>query len=529
VEQGLWYLYASVSGYCLAMSKFWWLPILLLSFFVGRFLVYPGFFPVHDTTHIARLYLMDQAVRAGQFPPIWADTANFGYGYPLFHFYAPLSYYYGLLLKLFLPSYLLAIKSSFLTALVLAGWGMYLLCKQAFKQTYLSSLLAAFAFLLSPYLAVDLYVRGALAELWATALLPWLFLAWHKLSLKPRSILITALITTLFLLSHNLIPLITFPFLLVWIFLHHYRLLKPVFLASLFAFGFASFYLLPLLFEQRFTALATIARTTNYSLHFVQPWQLLNSSWGFGGSAPGVEDGLSFKLGKLHLLLAALSLPLFFRRRRFIYRTVLLFFIFAVCFATPLTRPLWDLLPPLQMVQFPWRFLALMIFLLAILIGFSPSLISNSVIKTGYVLGAIFLLLFFNLKYFHPQSQDRITDSTYLEGDYIPANLARIVPEYLPAALPGLANASASALPREVVGPQALTLPRAYYPTWLVKLNGEKVPASPTPDGLLRIKVPEGTHVLTLSQGHTPLELFALSLSLLTLIIAYPFSRLSRL
>ena len=69
--------------------------ILLFSILVSLPLLKPGLHLIHDDQHIARLYLFDQALKAGQFPVRWVNGLGFNFGYPLFVFYPPLAYIVG--------------------------------------------------------------------------------------------------------------------------------------------------------------------------------------------------------------------------------------------------------------------------------------------------------------------------------------------------------------------------------------------------------------------------------------------------
>ena len=65
-------------------------------------------------------------VRAGEPYPRWASNFYFGYGYPIFNYYAPLTYYLGLGVEL-MPRLdaVDGVKAMFVLGLVAAGIGMY--------------------------------------------------------------------------------------------------------------------------------------------------------------------------------------------------------------------------------------------------------------------------------------------------------------------------------------------------------------------------------------------------------------------
>ncbi len=69
--------------------------IILLSFWAIKPLLNNGFFPMHDDTQVARVYEMKKALADGVFPVRWSQDLGYGYGYPIFNFYAPLAYYVG--------------------------------------------------------------------------------------------------------------------------------------------------------------------------------------------------------------------------------------------------------------------------------------------------------------------------------------------------------------------------------------------------------------------------------------------------
>ena len=77
-------------------------------------------------------------------------------------------------------------------------------------------------------------------------------------------------------------------------------------------------FMAPLLLERRFIAEASwLHDTYYYGRHFVFPSQFLSSFWGFGYSVEGAADGMSFQLGLMQVLGAAVgALAVFSRSSR---------------------------------------------------------------------------------------------------------------------------------------------------------------------------------------------------------------------
>ena len=465
-------------------------------------------YPMHDATHVSRAYLLEKTLLSGQIPAIWASELNDGAGYPLFHFYAPLTYYLALFGKLLTGSYFTGLKLVLVLALLLGMSGMYLLVRKWGRP---AGLIASLSYAFLPYAAVNLYVRGAFAEYLAMGLLPWVFYCWVDLSSKRKQVLAT-MITSLFLLSHNLIPLIAAPFLLVWIILNRPKnlqtLMMPVFATLL----LSSFYLVPLLFERTFVQADSIARTTDYSLHFVSPSQLWNSTWGYGGSTLGIEDGMSFKVGKVQLILATLgSILVVIRLKR-----KELFYLFAALISlfmtTSYSHILWSQISLLSIVQFPWRYLVLSGFFVSILAGYSVTLISSKSIQNILSLLVIQSILFFNLKYFMPATTFKANLNDYISSSYL-ANIPRIIPEYSPVW---------TALQNQPVENIVVTK-YLYYPTWVVKVEGKGVDTFPSADGYLAYHQVSDSSQVTIYQSHTFLENISLIISVFALIYLIKF------
>ena len=135
-----------------------------------------------------------------------------------------------------------------------------------------------------------------------------------------------------------------------------------------------SIFILPLLAEGRYLQQQVyVTDTYDFRNHFVQIGQYFSPFWGFGFSddPQGANDGMSFQVGVLLLVLAVGAVFGWRRARvaRAIQGYLLVMGALLLVVMTPLAQPLWEALPPLAVIQFPWRLLALTGFLFSALGG----------------------------------------------------------------------------------------------------------------------------------------------------------------
>jgi len=415
--------------------------ILILSFWAVKPFFIPGFFPMHDDTQVARVFEMGKMLGSGVFPVRWVPDLGYGYGYPLFNFYAPLAYYIGGAFILLGFNALVATKIMMGLGVILAGVFMYFLARKFFGE--LGGIISGLFYLYAPYHAVDIYVRGDVAEFWAYAFIPLLALGVYK-----KNVLIGAVGYAGIILSHNLTALMVTPFLFIVVLLNCYIAFKnkksfiinPSSLVLLLGLALSAFYWIPALVEIRNTnVFSQIGGGADFKDHFVCLGQLWDSLWGFGGSVPGCTDGLSFKIGKLYIVLSllALSVTTFVRRirenkeRRIVFISFLGFFI-SVFFTLEISKPVWQAIPAMAFFQYPWRFLILTSFFSSVLAGSVVTLLGQYKIKPYLiVLTLVFFLLFFNIKLFNPQTILHKTAVDYTNEHTLKWDTSRISDEYL--------------------------------------------------------------------------------------------------
>jgi hypothetical protein len=455
--------------------------IIALSFWAVKPLFNPGFFPIHDDTQVARVHQMHKALNDGMVPVRWIPDLGYGYGYPIFNFYAPLAYYIGAFIMFLGFGALSATKMMIGVGIVAAGIFMYFLSKEFWGK--IGGVISALLYIYAPYHALNAYVRGAIAELWAYAFLPLAFFSVYKVYLSLNSYTdlkqnskfkiqnsklqlkfkryiwiwtcVSAASYAGIILSHNLTAMMVSPFIFVFAFYLYVKLrisehiYKPYFVLSGLLIGIllSAFYWLPVIFEMKFTdVLSVVGGGSDYRDHFACLTQLWSSPWGYAGSAPGCVDGFSLKIGKIHILLSLLSLPalLFLYRmdkNKFLLTILFILFVLLSVFLTlSQSKFIWDAIPQMAFFQFPWRFLILITFLTSFLGGagfwIAENIIAkNRLIKYVYLLGAVLVvisIIILDSKVFVPQQFSTKSPQDYISEFELKWRVSKISDEYMP-------------------------------------------------------------------------------------------------
>src|SRR3989338_5750904 len=213
------------------------------------------------------------------------------------------------------------------------------------------------------------------------------------------------------------------------------------------ALALSAFFWIPAIFEKKFTLVDQLLLTNlaDFRIHFVYLQQLWNWTWGFGGSAQGLADGISFKIGKLHILvsitafiLALIHLAKAGSRKLPVtsYQlpvTLFLLFIFSAFMTTFYSKFIWEIVKPLGYLQFPWRFLTFTALFSSILAGAFIYLLRLTILRL--VLGSILIILLLtpNLKLFQPQNfRPNLTNEIATSNEVINWDVSQTSFEYIP-------------------------------------------------------------------------------------------------
>lgn len=394
----------------------------------------PGYFSHHDDLQVIRIFEMRKCFGDLQIPCRWAPDMGWGNGFPLFNYYSATPYYLGALLSYAL-GYVGAAKALFFIPILVGALGMYFLAKELFDKT--AALVPATLYIFLPYRALDTYVRGAVAESFALAVIPFIFYFALKLTKSPNIWNFLGLTVSLFTLltSHNIMSMFFVPILIIWamywLIITKFKNFKQVILAFILAFGLSAFFIIPAYIEKDLVQVDTLTIShLDYRVHFVAVKQLFERFWGYGSSVQGIDDGISFQIGWPHWWLVALSfLAVIVNKKRkniFIFTFLFLIFNLAVYMTHNKSSFIWEAIPILKYVQFPWRFLAVA--------GFAASLMSGFFARKKALAALIIIVaVLLNFNYFKPEKfYPNIVDGDKLTGKLWEEQQRGGILDYLP-------------------------------------------------------------------------------------------------
>ena len=322
----------------------------------------------------------------GVWYPRWSPDFAFGYGYPFFNIYGPLSSYAGEAFHLVGLDIVASVKVVFGLSAVLSGLTMYLFVRHLLGRP--AGLVAALTYVYLPYHLFDLYVRAALAESVGFVFVPLVLWGFYEAVTAPRlrSLLWTAVAYAALMLTHSLSAFVLAAILGLYVAIMILAglagrvrqkqpaadLLRPVIRAGmaslsalLLGLSLSAIYLLPSLTEARFVRTDQwFGGRFAFGDDFVEVFQLFSPQWGFGASIPGPDDETGFQIGLAAVILFVLSFMVVPKLANPVVRRTLYFFqgtTLATAFLTvPISTPVWNLLPLAQLVQFPWRLLVVL-------------------------------------------------------------------------------------------------------------------------------------------------------------------------
>lgn len=404
-----------------ALELFTKYKFLLVAILLGALsvvsLFQPGLPPTHDGEyHVVRFYEFYNTLRSGSWYPVWATHFNYGYGLPFFTYVYPLPNYVASAFHLLGASFIDSFKLNLIAAAIIGSITSFYLGKRRFGDW--GGLLTSAFYTYAPYHFLDIYIRGSVGEVWALALFPLPLILVDRIIEKQtlRNVVYFALSFALLIFSHNILSLMYFVFLLSYclVALIRQKYIKRktlfIFCAFFLAFALAAVFFIPALLEKQYVV---GLNTFNYEDHFPELFQLLIPSWGSGYSGISSGTQMSFQVGLVNLLIIGV-VALGLIRKKFKKNNIYTLFFWVWFFIsffliTSYSQFIWELIKPMELFQFPWRILSIVIFCCAVLAGSITNIFKNRIVYISFIL----LLIITTYSYAKPPYMLVRSDSYY--------------------------------------------------------------------------------------------------------------------
>jgi len=515
----------------------------------------------HDTFfHVSRIEQYARALQHGQIlPAIYPyENGEFGYGSPLF--YSDIF----LLLPAILHNLGLVLVDSYKLTVFLAslcsGISMYMLASKFTSKSSIR-LLAVAAYLFSNYHITDIYVRGALGEVFALVGIPLILSGLYEIFETNQkysfSYLIGLVITVL---SHNLSFLLCFILVIIICIIYlpkcsfdRYKLLVSESMLACLLTAFYTFPMIEQLKSQQFylNYYASSSALENHAMAF---WQFFTNQTVFGlsGNQYKANNAMVVNIG-LFLSIAPISYLFLAKKEKQPFITSMLVLGW-ICMLLPAQIFPWKYMSFVRVLQFPWRLnmLALPLLCVPAVIG-----IENLTHKLKYVPICLILLLSLEGIYHlypatkrtfimpHNTTWQEVTSGKlidpYYSAQYMRVELAG--GDYLPYHSPDfrsytktIQTTSAETVTTgewidygryrfTITNPQTIILPITYYKGYIIHNidTAEVLETTLSKNGLVSVTIPSaGTYVCEYQS--TNIRIVSIWISILTCMISIGYS-----
>jgi hypothetical protein len=494
----------------------------------------------HDLDNHFRFALpFFDAITHGHWYPGWLAESNGGYGDPSFRFYPPAVYYLLSVTRWLTGDWYHGSLVAFTLLSVMSGLGMYYWARSVFSP--IVAVWATIFYALAPYHLNQLYQSFLLAEYAACAVLPFAFTFVESLCKKRRMRDVAGLAAAFAVLVLTHLPLTIIGAMALFVYalvrvdkLRWFETFKKFALAIALGLAASAFYWVTMVSELSWIAInrVQVDSSVDYRANFL-----------FSSFSP---DNLNVWwmniLAVLALLMLAPAAIFIFRRgadeleskpcKRIAW--VLLFTFFM---ASPLSYPLWKVLPVLRQTQFPWRWLAIFSMFASITTAAAmPAWISNRLRVSRPIIlvvaGSVAIAIAFTLSHV-------VREAVFLSPAQFSDKLARLpgsdsINYWIPIWVqshPQEMNGRLAAQDRttsikswepehrsfEIASGSAteVRVKTFYYPHWTATSEGQVLPTHAAEDGALLISLPQRAATINLDFKEPPRTRLAAILSVL--------------
>ena len=503
----------------------------------------------HDGgVHQTYAYLFDRAIRQGQLPVRWVEGLGYGLGQPLFNFYQVGFYYLVELIHRTGPPLSVSVKVAIAFAWA-SGTSFVFFWLRPLGR--LPGLLGASIFCWTPYLMLNGYVRTAYPELMAICVAPAVFWSLGGVLRTGRVAYCSALAaaTAVLLVTHLPASLIIAPVAAAYLVAvvangeADRRGLPLAAAAVTLGVGLAAFYIAPAILERDEVQMqALVSDYFDYHQHFVRPGSWFDWSWGYGPSASGQADEMSKQIGiaQWFVIVAAIgAMAALIWRRDSRWRVLagwLGVVLFSLFMMTAASAGVWNRIPPLAFIQFPWRFLMLPVLACSALSAYLLALVPCRSRQALIVIAAVALQWSMTRNYWlQALDRPRARIAIDVPGWAFSPNArewgfreARYNPRRVTSQVSGVGGrwSVASGSSRDVTpllmtdtrldfridagAPLDLIVNTPFFPGWQMSLDGREMNPSILPgSSYMQVTVPPGSHQVQAKLGDTGLRRLA--------------------
>ncbi|MBI5045139.1 MAG: hypothetical protein HZC02_04380 [Candidatus Levybacteria bacterium] len=510
--------------------------------------------PFH-TTNITQFFL---AIKDGDFPVRWSD--GFGnYGLPIPIVAHQLTSYLGAL-QLFLgmtPE--ISLKILYFLGVFFSALFFYIFMRLYVQRVY--ALVSTFMLTFSSYRIFDVYVRGALPEVFSGIFLPTILIGSFLYIKKQKIAGFYLVMISVFLLALNhpmMLFLYSFIFVpyIIWLLLADEKITistllktftsrKAVILVFSGCVGvmMASFYLIPLTKEIKYFYFGHLDNPFNKN-SFLSLANIFSNTWPYFTDKEISPRGHVVLLGLVEsflVLFGAIILIIEKFKKKGKIGTSLLFFAILECFfllfiMSPFASTLFTSNKFLGNIQFQWRILSVFIFIPPIILGYSLSKFH----KNSFVIVAIVVISFISFPQIYGKNYQVINEGVYY---FTPYNVHSIMMNTIwtgkTEEYPVRGNKSdiidgkgkidqlfvlnsKRAYQIDAKTPLRLVDYTFYFPGWQVSVDGSPSDIEfqdPQFRGVITYHVPQGKHKVLIEFKETKLRLFADIISMVGLML----------
>ncbi len=444
-------------------------------------------------------------------------------------FYNPIVTYIPLLIKLFTPTYAMALKVFAGLCIVLSGITMYK-CVYSITKKREVAILSALIYLMVPYKLGDVYKRFAIGEFASFVFIPLLFIGMYSLFNEDgKKHYYIAIGATLLTLTHTITTFYTAIFCLIYILfnitkLKEKQVIKKIIINGIFILLISLFFIMPML-EAKTSADYAIFDSQIMSTNGNYVYKnTLNIGEFFKDI--GEENQTTYIIGIPIFVLMCLSIFAYknVNKKYKDFYIIALLFSFISLYASTKYCP-WFALPDfLCKLQYPWRMLTFFAFFISFVIGVNIYVLLKTLFSKNITRIIILTLLIITMVVYtmpillqyetQDETQDMNRETQVLKDpyihhfsinrEYLPVKALRLQRTYLQEkedrmyVLEGSAqieeenkqNLSSSAVLKDVAEGTIIEFPFFYYPGYEITLEDNiKLEVIETENGFVGCKI----------------------------------------